>query len=472
MRQKYSLSLFLVIADTALINVSLLLAAHLRGILPFGVSGAIPIEMTTPPWYIYPVVTFCWLIALYNNRVYDFQHVLRWYVEAQTVLLGSVFCTGLLAGLLYFIARDFSRLQFAYLMALTTALLIAYRGALRVAYRILKIHRPGLRSRVLIVGAGELGEKIGRVILNYSRWGFDLVGFLDDNPVKMGQRILGTPVLGTIAEITEVISGKAIGEVWVTLPLRAYARLDEIVKKLERLPVKIYIVPDYSTHALVRSRAEVFAGLPVIGLREGVIDDSARMIKRIFDLVLTGLLMIPFLPVFGLIAIAIKLDSSGSVFFRQERLGENGVIFKMLKFRTMVAGAEEQQQNVNEILPDGTVIHKHADDPRVTKVGRFLRRYSLDELPQFFNVLKGEMSLVGPRPEMPWLVDKYEHWQRRRFAVPQGITGWWQINARSDKPMHLNTDDDLYYVYNYSLWLDIKILLRTPWAVLRGRGAF
>ncbi len=138
----------------------------------------------------------------------------------------------------------------------------------------------------------------------------------------------------------------------------------------------------------------------------------------------------------------------------------------------MIADAELQQEGVNIETEDGELIHKRVDDPRVTRVGRFLRRFSFDELPQLINVIKGDMSLVGPRPEIPWLVDRYESWQRKRFAVPQGITGWWQINGRSEKPMHLNTDDDLYYVYNYSLWLDIQILLRTPLAVLQGKGAF
>ena len=173
-----------------------------------------------------------------------------------------------------------------------------------------------------------------------------------------------------------------------------------------------------------------------------------------------------------LIAIAIRLDSSGHVLFQQERVGENGRLFGMYKFRTMIADAEEQQAQVNILTEDDDVLHKRPDDPRVTKVGHFLRRYSLDELPQLINVLKSEMSLVGPRPEMPWLVDRYESWQRKRFAVPKGITGWWQINGRSDKPMHLNPEDDLYYVYNYSIWLDILILLRTPLAVLKGKGAF
>jgi lipopolysaccharide/colanic/teichoic acid biosynthesis glycosyltransferase len=172
------------------------------------------------------------------------------------------------------------------------------------------------------------------------------------------------------------------------------------------------------------------------------------------------------------VALAIKLDSPGPVFFSQQRVGENGRLFLMFKFRSMVLGAEEMRDRVSEVDEEGNVVYKTRYDPRVTPVGRFLRRTSLDELPQLFNVLKGEMSLVGPRPEMPWLVEEYDLWQRKRFAVPQGITGWWQVNGRSDKPMHLHTEEDLYYVQNYSLLLDILILWKTAGVVLKGRGAY
>lgn len=142
------------------------------------------------------------------------------------------------------------------------------------------------------------------------------------------------------------------------------------------------------------------------------------------------------------------------------------------KFRTMVKNAEQMRHLVEQADEQGRLIHKHRNDPRITRVGYFLRRWSLDEFPQFFNVFRGSMSLVGPRPELPHLVEKYKPWQRKRFAVPQGITGWWQIHGRSDKPMHLHTDEDLYYIQNYSIWLDIKILIATFWIVLRGKGAY
>jgi exopolysaccharide biosynthesis polyprenyl glycosylphosphotransferase len=228
-------------------------------------------------------------------------------------------------------------------------------------------------------------------------------------------------------------------------------------------------VPDYFSLALVRAKPEVIGGMPLIGLREPVIEGSPRLLKRVFDLVVGSILTFVAAPLLALVALLIRLEGPGPILIRQQRVGENGRLFGMLKFRTMLAGVERAASAEAE---EGAPPHKRRDDPRVTPWGRFLRRFSLDELPQLFNVLRGDMSLVGPRPELPWLVDRYQPWQRKRFAVPQGLTGWWQINGRSDKPMHLNTEDDLYYVYNYSLWLDILILLRTPLVVLLGKGAF
>jgi exopolysaccharide biosynthesis polyprenyl glycosylphosphotransferase len=196
------------------------------------------------------------------------------------------------------------------------------------------------------------------------------------------------------------------------------------------------------------------------------------MAKRVFDLAVCGTLLLLVLPVMSLVALAVRLDSPGPVLFKQKRIGENGRPFVMYKFRSMVADAEVRAREVIQRDASGNVIHKVRNDPRVTRVGAIIRRTSLDELPQLFNVIKGDMSLVGPRPELPWLVEMYEPWQYVRFAVPQGITGWWQINGRSDKPMHLHTHDDLYYVQNYSLLLDIQILWKTLPAMLKKKGAF
>jgi exopolysaccharide biosynthesis polyprenyl glycosylphosphotransferase len=213
--------------------------------------------------------------------------------------------------------------------------------------------------------------------------------------------------------------------------------------------------------------------MPLIGLRDPAIDGINRAVKRVFDLVLASGLLLVFSPWFVILAVAIKLDSPrGPVLFKQDRVGENGEIFRMYKFRSMVPDAEQRQGEVIEYTPDGQVIHKHANDPRITRVGTLLRRTSLDELPQLFNVLKGEMSLVGPRPELPWLVERYEAWQRKRFAVPPGMTGWWQVSGRSDRMMHLHTEDDLYYIQNYSPLLDLQIIWKTWGAVLRKSGAY
>jgi exopolysaccharide biosynthesis polyprenyl glycosylphosphotransferase len=460
----------LLVLDIVLIALGMWVASALRLALPFG--QAITAAGTTLPWVVFVMAEVSWVAALAAWGAYDPHRVLRWFQEAGRVVLGALTGTMLLAGMLYFTFREVSRLQFGYFVVATLLLLLATRALLRIYYRAIGKSRPGWRNRILIVGAGDLGQRVAQILIEHGRWGYHLLGFLDDDRLKIGKRYLDHEVLASVSDVAQVVGERSADEVWVCLPGRSYERVQWVVAELERLPVRIKIAPDFFSLALVRARAEVMGGIPFIGLRDPILTGSQRAMKRLFDifgsLALLALLAIPMLA----IALAIRLDSAGPVLFRQRRAGENGKLFGMLKFRTMQADAEALQDQVLVETPGGQVIHKLPGDPRVTRVGRFLRRYSLDEVPQFWNVLRGEMSLVGPRPEMPWLVDRYEGWQRKRFAVPQGVTGWWQVHARSDKPMHLSTDNDLYYVSHYSLWLDLRILLMTPLAVLRGQGAF
>ena len=464
------LSILLFFADLGLVLFGLFLATWLRMTLPFGQALADPDAKV--PLVVYGLSMLCWGVGLAVSGAYHPQRSLRWFNEGWRVFSGSLLATALMAGFLFLTYRQLSRLQFLYFFAITTGMLLTYRAALRTYYRARGRMRPGGWNRVLIVGAGELGARVGRLLMDHSRWGFGPLGFLDDDLAKQGQRIEGMPVLGTTGQLRQVVEQAEADEVWIALPARAYERLEEVVAALERYPVRVKVVPDYFSLALVRAEAEILGGIPIIGLRDPLVEGFPRLVKRIFDLAVTLLLLIPAAPLMAVIALLIRLDSGGPVLLRQQRVGENGRLFSMCKFRSMQPGAETSMGEAQVQDTDARPVHKRKDDPRVTRVGRLLRRYSLDELPQLINVLKGDMSLVGPRPEMPWLVDRYEAWQRKRFAVPQGLTGWWQINGRSDKPMHLNTQDDLFYVYNYSLLLDFWILLRTPFAVLRGKGAF
>lgn len=196
------------------------------------------------------------------------------------------------------------------------------------------------------------------------------------------------------------------------------------------------------------------------------------MSKRVFDLWFGFIALILALPLMTFVALMVYLEDGPPILFRQKRVGRNGQLFEIYKFRTMVKDAEQLQGQLEKRDSDGNPVHKTKDDPRVTRAGRVLRRFSIDELPQLMNVLAGTMSLVGPRPEVPYLVEKYEAWQYKRFSVLPGMTGWWQITGRSDKPMHLHTEDDLYYIQNHSIWLDLQIILRTIWVVIIGKGAY
>lgn len=451
--------------DMALTLLALKLAAFLRPILP-NLPGLAPLDDISLPLFLYGIIPVLWITAFLLGSVYDPKHIYKATDEFQRVTLATVTAALLFAGVLYLSYRSLSRWFFIVFILLDGVLLLGWRVMARFYFR---MGRMPIQSRVLIVGAGEVGRRVGGLLQEQNWGGLHLIGYLDDAKQKKGFR---SQVLGTVRDVRRVVEEQKINDVVIALPQRAYGQVNKLVLALHDLPVQVRVVPDYFSLALYRATVEDFGGLPMINLRDPALNDVQRLVKRAFDLTIGGMMTLFLLPVMALLALLIKLDSPGPILFRQDRVGENGRIFKMYKFRSMVVGAEKMQAKVNHVNGDGELIHKQKGDPRVTGIGEFLRRTSLDELPQLFNILKGDMSLVGPRPEMPWLVGRYEPWQHKRFAVPQGLTGWWQVNGRSDKPMHLHTEDDIYYVQNYSLWMDIYILLKTPWVVLRGKGAY
>jgi len=461
-------ALFSIGLDAALVCAALAAAAHLRPALHFLPFAAdYPIYISTP-WIVYPIFAIEWVFISLLLSVYDRRRNLRPVNEFTYLTLASILAAVALAGTLYLSYRLVSRLLFLVFVALAYLSMLGWRAIARTVFR-LRNTSPGGRRNVLIIGAGPVGRELQEQILQYPSLGLHVVGFLDDDSEK---RAVGAAIIAPLSAVREVVRAQNIDDVVIALPQRAYRRTAQLVEELHTLPIKVWVIPDYFRLTLHKATIDEFAGIPLLDLRPPAINDYQRLVKRAFDICVTILFMPLVLPLMTLVALAIRLQGPGPVLFCQKRAGENGRVFDMFKFRTMLPNAEMLQSLVERYDEVGNVIHKQADDPRITRLGRFLRRASLDELPQLFNVLKGDMSLVGPRPELPYLVARYEPWQRQRFAIPQGITGWWQIHGRSDRPMHLNTESDLYYIQNYSLLLDIYILLKTVGVVLRGEGAF
>ncbi len=465
-------AIFSIGLDIAFTLVALFLATRLAIHIPASLTN-LRGEVVIAP-YIYLTVPLLWGLTFLILSVYDPKRIYKAMDEFQIVTVATVASALLFAGLLYLAKHDFSRWGFILFVTLDLVFLVGWRVLARVIFRVGRM--PAAERRVLIIGAGEVGQRVGHMIQEYRSMGLNLSGFLDGPLIASNEDEPNSDFvihrLGPVEDVREVVQSGQIDDVVIALPQRDYAQVNELVLALHDLPVHVRVVPDYFSLALYRASVEDFGGLPMINLRDPALNDVQRLIKRMFDLALSSVLLLLALLPMAVITLLIKLDSEGTVFFRQQRVGENGRLFHMYKFRSMVEGAERMQDELNEYNPDGKVLFKKADDPRVTRIGRFLRHTSLDELPQLFNVWKGDMSLVGPRPELPWLVGQYEPWQHKRLAVPQGMTGWWQINGRADKPLHLHTEDDLYYVQNYSLWMDIYILLKTPWVVVRGKGAY
>ena len=326
--------------------------------------------------------------------------------------------------------------------------------------------------RVLIIGSGSRARRLTETLTRWTGTPVYIVGYLDPDPTRVERSVLGYRVLGTMSDITRVLKDHIIDEVVMAIPRTMISQAERIAQACEEEGVKFSVMADLFEVRVQRTQLVELGQIPMLTHETIVQNEWKLMVKRVIDIVAV-LSVLPLLfPVMGIVALAIKLDSSGPIFFLQERVGLKKRRFRMLKFRSMVHGADRMQAQVEHLNEAQGPIFKVANDPRITRVGWWLRRSSLDELPQIFHVLTGQMSLVGPRPMSTRDVDRFDEGiQRRRFSVKPGLTCLWQISGRSQLPFTEWLRLDLQYIEHWSLRLDFKILWKTIPAVLKGEGA-
>jgi exopolysaccharide biosynthesis polyprenyl glycosylphosphotransferase len=463
--------IFKVLADALLIVFSFILAYFIRfKILVFITPSSIPIFEKYSSILLF--VTLLWLavfklVGLYENKKYtafvDEIALLFWGVS-----VGAMILLGLL-----FLYRElwFSRLVILNVWWIAFLLMGALRLVRLLFSRLAHFRGFGLRN-TLILGAGEIGQTLAGKMAKDRGLGYRVVGFLDDDPAKIGQNYFDVRVLGALSLAKEVIKKQKVDEVVIaSSDIPAEQTLD-IITECERFGVEFKIVPGILE--LIASRVDVdeLAGVPLLTVSEIRLKGFNALLKRTMDILLSALGIIILSPLLLAAAVLVKLTSPGPVFYTQERVGLDGRPFSIYKFRSMVVGAD---QLISEIAGRSEVaghLFKMKKDPRTTSVGRFMRRFSIDELPQLLNVFFGQMSLVGPRPPLPREVVKYNSWQLKRLRVRPGITGPWQVQGRSHLPFDDMVRLDIYYIENWSLWLDLKILLRTIPVVLTCSGAY
>ena len=329
-----------------------------------------------------------------------------------------------------------------------------------------------LRRTVLIVGAGEKAGRYIDSIRKHSDWGLDLIGFIDSNPQKVGTHYYGAEVLGMPKDMPAILHRNAIDEVVFAVPTRQWEECVDMLALCEQEGVRTLIISDFFSGLIARVESEVIHGIPVLTYSTTPLKEWHLLIKRVFDILVSGTMLILLLPLLLVIAVIIKLTSKGPVFYRWKVVGLNKKKFTGYKFRTMIVGADHMKRLLMDKNEMKKVVFKMKNDPRVTWIGKILRKFSLDELPQLWSVLRGDMSIVGPRPPLVSELDEFESWHRRKLSVKPGLTCLWQVSGRSKIS---DFDDwvrlDLEYIDNWSLWLDFKVLLKTIPVVLLGRGA-
>jgi len=475
-RARSRLSEMMLLVDAALSVLLIVLIAHFSEALA-NIVPQIRYLKTSDALIFAAIVAVVWPVVFSLLGLYRSSWVNNIFAPMRAFI--AVGLAGLaVSGILYFLVLDRMRIFWLTFVVVDAVLLALARVVLRPLARL-----GAPRRRILIIGTGRLAIDAARAVSSRSAIGLEIIGVVGprrefhpepDMPSHWQEALYHRWVswrLGDLRDAPRVIREKQVDLVLIALSPRERHEASWLISGLANLPVQLYVLPDVVTET-AKIAVDEIDGIPVIGLTESAISGWNARVKRLMDLAICVPLIILTTPLMLLIALLIRLDSPGPALFKQERIGQHNRRFVMLKFRTMRADTERRMKEAAERTATKDLVHKRRDNPNITRVGAFLRRTSLDELPQLLNILKGDMSVVGPRPELPWIVERYRAWQYRRLLVPQGLTGWWQVNGRSNRVLHLHTQDDIFYVRNYSLWLDIKILLMTIKIVLTGRGAF
>ena len=459
--------------DLFLINASFVLAYWIRYQWQWPAPVAAENYRSLRTYLPMSVILTLLLIATYAlQKVYSQRRGRTWLDEAYALFNGTT--TGTLSMIVityFFPVLSYSRTLFPLAAVIILVLLTLSRIAKTIILDQMRRRGIGIKN-VLVVGAGEVGRAVMRTIAAHPELGYRVEGFVDDDAAK-GQTDLGRmKALGDVANIPSVACDLHIDVVIVTLPWTYQHRIRQIVRQCEHQRVQVYIVPDLLQTAISRVDVEQLGEVPVISVREEPMSGRGRMAKRIVDIIgaLTGLILSA--PVMLLSAIAVRLDSPGPIIFSQTRLGEHERPFICFKFRTMRCDAEAEKERLIAQTNGDRRLFKMRDDPRTTGVGRILRRFSIDEFPQFLNVLRGEMSLIGPRPPLPSEVELYQEWHHQRLDAPTGISGMSQVSGRSDLSFDEVALLDIWYAENWSLLLDLKIMLKTIAVIIFGKGAY
>jgi exopolysaccharide biosynthesis polyprenyl glycosylphosphotransferase len=352
------------------------------------------------------------------------------------------------------------------------ALIVSMRVLLRLNLRRLRLRGHNLKT-VLIVGGGPRARWFANEVRQRSDLGYRIIGYVDDETNFNGHGVKGIPRLGDVKDLPSIIAHDVIDEVFVALPIKSqYTQIETAITLLEEQGIMVHLFSDHFPHRLARSHPSEFDGTPLLSLHSAPPVTWRTEIKRMMDIVVAASALLVLSPLLALVALGIKLDSTGPVFFIQERIGFNKRRFRMLKFRTMCVDAEARMQDIEHLNEKSGPIFKITNDPRTTRLGKWLRKMSVDELPQLINVLLGEMSIVGPRPLSVRDALRMEvAWQKRRFSVKPGLTCLWQVSGRDNLSFEQWMELDLEYIDRWSLGLDGLILLRTIPAILLARGA-